>query len=136
MIFKITYYDDPEYSICNLTSDEISADALTPLDHNALLTSKISKVAPDNLTVKINVVVNNILLHIMEQVNDKMKLLASICEFVQGSGKMLSTRRLARILLYLGLLYSKIESSDMSQFLTNSIYSVGGLLKIEVRNYL
>lgn len=49
---------------------------------------------------------------------------------------MLSTRRLARILLYVGLLYSHVNPDELAPFLTNSIYTLGGLLKIEVRNYL
>ena len=49
---------------------------------------------------------------------------------------MLSTRRLARILLYVGLIYSKADPFLLAPFLTGSIYSLGGLLKIEVRNYL
>ena len=49
---------------------------------------------------------------------------------------MLSTRRLARILLYIGLIYSKVEAMLLAPFLIGSIYSLGGLLKIEVRNYL
>ena len=49
---------------------------------------------------------------------------------------MISTRRLARILLYVGLLYSKVGAQELAPFLTESIYQIGGLLKIEVRNYL
>ena len=57
-------------------------------------------------------------------------------DFIHSSGKMLSTRRLARILLYVGLIYSKADPFLLAPFLTGSIYSLGGLLKIEVRNYL
>ena len=56
---------------------------------------------------KINLVVNNILMHHMEQVkradrDAKMRLLLAIAEFIHGTAKMISTRRLARILFYLG----------------------------------
>ena len=65
-----------------------------------------------------------------------MKLLLSLAEFIHGSGKMISTRRLARILFYLGNLYSQIETLQQAPFLMGSIFALGGLLKIEVRNYL
>lgn len=66
----------------------------------------------------------------------KMRLLLAIAEFIHGATKMISTRRLARILVYMGLLYSKVESLQQAPFLMGSIFTLGGLLKIEVRNYL
>ena len=38
-----------------------------------------------------------------------MRLLLSIAAFIHGKAKMISTRRLARILFYLGILYDKVE---------------------------
>ena len=92
-------------------------------------------------TVKINIVVNNILLRHLEQVgradrDAKMRLLLALAEFIHGSTRMISTRRLARILLYLGLLFDKVEPLQQAPFLMGSIFTLGGLLKIEVRNYL
>ena len=68
--------------------------------------------------------------------NQKMKLLLSIAEFIHSGRKVVSTRRLGRILFYSGLLYSKIEVLQQAPFLMGSIFTLGGLLKIEVRNYL
>lgn len=90
---------------------------------------------------KINVVVNNILMHHLEQVGQadkdaKMRLLFSLAEFIHGTTKMLSTKRLARILFYLGQLYDRVETLQQAPFLMGSIFTLGGLLKIEVRNYL
>lgn len=56
-------------------------------------------------------VVNNILLHHLDQVatgsrDHKMRMLLAIAEFIHSSPKMISTRRLARILYYMALLYS------------------------------
>lgn len=65
-----------------------------------------------------------------------MALLLSLAEFIHGTNSMISTRRLARILFYLGLLYDKVEPLQQAPFLMGSIYTLGGLLKIEVRNYL
>ena len=86
--------------------------------------------------------VNNILLHHLDQVGNKgdrdckMRLLLTIAEFIHGGSKMVSTRRLARILFYLGLLYEKVETLQQAPFLMGSIFTLGGLMKIEVRNYL
>lgn len=65
-----------------------------------------------------------------------MRLLLAIAEFIHSATKMISTRRLARILVYMGLLYSKVEFLQQAPFLMGSIFTLGGLLKIEVRNYL
>ena len=49
---------------------------------------------------------------------------------------MISTRRLARILVLLGTLLAKVGTLQQAPFLMGSLYQLGGLLKIEVRNYL
>jgi len=64
---------------------------------------------------QINMVVNNILLHHLDQVStasrdQKMRMLLAIAEFIHSSPKMISTRRLARILYYMALLYSQVET--------------------------
>ena len=90
---------------------------------------------------QINVVVNNILLHHFDQIgrgtkDHKMKLLLAIAEYIHNESKAVSTRRLGRIMFYSGLLYAKIEVLQQAPFLMGSIFTLGGLLKIEVRNYL
>ena len=49
---------------------------------------------------------------------------------------MINTRRLARILHYVSQLYEKVLETDQAPFLIGTIFQLGGLLKIEVRNYL
>ena len=49
---------------------------------------------------------------------------------------MINTRRLARILYYVSQLYEKVIETDQAPFLIGTIFQLGGLLKIEVRNYL
>ena len=138
IVFKITYYDDPETCICNTPLTSLSTDS-TPETHEELLV-RLEEVAPMEKS-KINTVVNNILMHHIDQVgrgsrDHKMRMLISLAEFIHNSPKMISTRRLARIVYYLALLYSKIEVLQQAPFLMGSIYTLGGLLKIEVRNYL
>ena len=64
---------------------------------------------------KINVVVNNILLRHLEEIKDadkgsKMTLLLAMADVIHGGENMISTRRLARIVLYLALLFAKVET--------------------------
>ena len=137
IVFKITYYDDPDTSVCNAPLSDLTTD-LTFQSHSTLLAA-LEDHAMEK--AKINCVVNNILLHHLQQVgggsrDHKMRLLISLAEFIHSAIKMISTRRLARILYYMALLYSKIEVLQQAPFLMGSIFTLGGLLKIEVRNYL
>jgi hypothetical protein len=51
--------------------------------------------------------------------------------------KQVSTKRVARILCYLtGLLNSVRGQKFSGKFLPGMLFSIGGLLKLEARNYL
>ena len=65
-----------------------------------------------------------------------MNLLVALAEFIHSSPKMISTRRLARIVYYLAQMYSRMEKLQQAPFLMGSIFTLGGLMKMEVRNYL
>lgn len=108
------------------------------MTHEKVLEMVEDQVMPQS---QINVVVNNILLHHMEQIGQgtreqKMALLLAIAEFIHNADKQVSTRRLGRIMFYSSLLYSKMEVLQQAPFLMGSIFTLGGLLKVEVRNYL
>ena len=81
------------------------------MTHEKVLEMVEDQVMPQS---QINVVVNNILLHHMEQIGQgtreqKMALLLAIAEFIHNADKQVSTRRLGRIMFYSSLLYSKME---------------------------
>lgn len=59
IVFKITYYDEPEFAVCNQPFVELTSEQ-TPVEHANLL-SKLGSLT--SVKSKINVVVNNILLH-------------------------------------------------------------------------
>lgn len=112
VVFKITYYDDPETAICNTPLDSLVVDE-KPQTHAILLTNLEEHVLEKS---KINVVISNILIRHLDTVRDhgtrdhKMRLLISLAEFIHSSPSMISTRRLARIVYYLGMLYARIET--------------------------
>lgn len=112
VVFKITYYDDPDTAICNAPLDALVVDQ-KPQAHADLLVSLEDQAMEKS---KINIVVNNILLYHLETVGNqgtrdhKMRLLISLAEFIHSSPKMISTRRLARIIYYLGQLYARVET--------------------------
>lgn len=59
-----------------------------------------------------------------------------MAEILYGSEKMISTRRLARILVYCGLLISGVKQEEKSKYIAGTLFCLGGLLKFEARNYL
>ena len=65
------------------------------------------------------------------------KMISSMGELIYNQEKQVSTKRVARIVTYLSLLFtstSKLKTS--AKFLPGMLYAVGGLLKVETRNYL
>lgn len=56
--------------------------------------------------------------------------------FTDDAPKTISTRRLARIMLYIGLLLRQVKPEKKAQFTMGSLFALGGLLKVEARNYL
>lgn len=65
-------------------------------------------------------------------------MLISLGEIIYDNEmKQVSTKRVARILCYLaGLLESVMELKNSGKFLPGMLFSIGGLLKLEARNYL
>ena len=62
VIFKITYYDFPEHAVCNSPLTELSSEQ-KPLQHDQLLEMLEGL---DKAQAKINVAVNNLLLHFLD----------------------------------------------------------------------
>ena len=62
VIFKITYYDFPEHAVCNSPLTELTSEQ-TPLQHDQLLEMLEGL---DKAQAKINVAVNNLLLHFLD----------------------------------------------------------------------
>ena len=58
-------------------------------------------------------------------------------ELIYNQEKQVSTKRVARIVMYLSLMFNSTRSLKTSaKFLPGMLYAVGGLLKVETRNYL
>ena len=90
---------------------------------------------------KVNIVINNILIkHVMamKSASDdmKQKFMMSLAEIIYGEEKMISTRRLGRVMLYMSLLFDIVSGPKQAQYMMGSLFAMGGLLKIEARNYL
>jgi len=49
---------------------------------------------------------------------------------------MISTKRLARVIVYLGVLFKVVDVDERSKFLQGTLFALGGLLKVEARNYM
>ena len=90
---------------------------------------------------KVNILVNNILLkHVMamKDVADdtKQKFMMSLAEILYGEEKMISTKRLGRVMVYMSLIFDIVNGPKQAQYMMGSLFAMGGLLKIEARNYL
>lgn len=58
-------------------------------------------------------------------------------ELIYNQEKQVSTKRVARIITYLGLLFKSTSTlQNSAKFLPGMLYAVGGMLKVEARNYL
>jgi hypothetical protein len=58
-------------------------------------------------------------------------------EILFGQQKQVATKRLSRVMLYLGMLITQTQAmSNGSKFMQGTLFSMGGLMKIEARNYL
>ena len=140
VIFRLTNYDDRECSVVNMKINEEAPLPFAILSYD-MMDRKLSSM--DNIDKRINVVVNNILMRMINtmrapEVSDDMrqKVLMSICEVIYTQEKMISTRRLARIMLYLGALVQVVDVTKQSGYFMGALFSIGGLLKVEARNYL
>lgn len=65
------------------------------------------------------------------------KLLISLGDIIYNNDSQVSTKRVARIILYSTKLFLKTyQYTNSAKFLPGTLYAIGGLLKIEGRNYL
>lgn len=122
-----------QYSVTNQPLDQLRV--LEPEE----MEEELGKV--DEYTTKINILVNNLLMKqvlAMEDASDQVKqnLTIAIAEIIYGEERIISTRRLSRIMIYLGLLFNLVRGPKQAQYMMGSLFALGGLLKIEARNYL
>ena len=90
---------------------------------------------------KVNLLVNNLLMKqilAMEEASDqvRMNLMIAVAEVLYGEEKMISTRRLGRIMVYMGLLFNLVRGPKQAKYMMGSLFALGGMLKVEARNYL
>lgn len=65
------------------------------------------------------------------------KLLISLGDVIYNSDSQVSTKRVARIVVYSSKLFLKTyQYTNVAKFLPGTLYAIGGLLKVEGRNYL
>lgn len=64
-------------------------------------------------------------------------MLISLGEIIYDNEKQVSTKRVARIITYIADLFVSTKSlQNGSKFMPGMLYAIGGLLKVEARNYL
>ena len=66
----------------------------------------------------------------------KKDVFTSICEIIFTQEKIISTRKIARLMFYLGALVQLVDIRKQSGYFMGALFAVGGILKIEARNYL
>lgn len=67
--------------------------------------------------------------------SDKQKLLVQAAELLYTADKMVSTEKVAKLLIYFAKLFS-IVPEKRSKYMQGSLFAIGGLLKIEAKSYL
>jgi hypothetical protein len=144
-MFKLTTYNE-RYVICNalleLDGKSESFGGLRP-NHPPAPEQEV------NINGNINFLVNNLLLkQIMAAKESSLdflqKLLISMSQVImeQSRAEISSTQRLARILIYLAILFfdtvpANVEAvNKRAKFLMGTLFQLGGCLKVEARNYL
>lgn len=135
IIFKLTHYDK-QFVISN--TDDFTK--IEPMSHEKIL-QMLSTIDDQNSEDKINILVNNLLLRNIFEIkrgskDQRMCLLLAIAEIIFEAEKMIATKKLARILFYLGFLIDQVPLEDQHSFLAGTMFALGGLLKIEARNFL
>ena len=133
LVFRLCFYNDKQYSVSNHPLEQIRV--LEPDEIQEAIGKAELPIA------KVNIVVNNLLtkqIMAMTKSSDeaKMKLMMSLGEILFTEEKMISTRRLGRIMVYMGLLFDLVRGPKQAQYMMGSLFGLGGLLKIEARNYL
>ena len=87
-----------------------------------------------HIEAKINFVVNNLLSKMLWHC-DKQKLLIQVAELLFSQDKLVSTQKVAKLLVFFGKLF-EVVTSQRSKYLQGSLFGLGGLLKLEAKSYL
>jgi len=88
---------------------------------------------------KCNYLINNLMkkqIACTHGTEPQMKLLMGISEVLYSSDGLGSTFKLAKIIVYFGKLFARMDLNDRSKYIMGSLFAIGGLLKIEARSYL
>ena len=114
IVFKLTYY------------------------HHGGIFEEVPSTAPTE--ARINFAIHQVLTKILltpKSEEQSQKILISLGEIIYSQDKQVSTKRVSRIMIYLSMLFKSTEQlNSSSKFLPGMLYTLGGLLKVEARNYL
>ena len=89
---------------------------IEPISHTDLVKS-VDEIYDENAEEKVNLLVNNLLLRNIFEIkkgtkDQRMCLLLAIAEIIFEAEKMIATKKLARILFYLGFLIDQVPLED------------------------
>ena len=92
---------------------------------------------------RVNLIINNLLVKQILATKDahedmRQKMLVQVAEllFTDDAPKTISTRRLAKIMVFSALLLRQVPAEKRAPYMMGSLFAMGGLLKIEARNFL
>ena len=110
---------------------------LTFYNHTQIFGEEVADPTPE---AKVNLIVHRILAKLIDTPSDGEmhgKLLISLGDIIYNNDSQVSTKRVARIVVYSTKLFLKTYKYENSaKFLPGTLYAMGGLLKVEGRNYL
>lgn len=86
---------------------------------------------------QINFLVNDLMLKQILFVKDKLQILICMGELIHTRG-FLSTKRVAKILHFFQFMIHNLpsDSKEHYKYLMGTLYSIGGMLKLEAKSYL
>eukprot|EP00347_Sterkiella_histriomuscorum_P018080 403346866 len=152
-IFKLTFYGQ-EYAVTNHVFNsndlerkqeneqmqDVGEEAKLSQEYMSLsiLQHEIVKDKVENeithIEQKINFVINNLLTKMLYHC-DKQKLLMQAAEVLYSSEKLVSTQKVAKLLVYFGKLFMLVDY-QRCKYLQGSLFALGGVLKLEAKSYL
>lgn len=68
--------------------------------------------------------------------SDKQKILISSAELLYTQDKMVSTQKVAKLLLFFCKLFDTVPPTQRPMYMQGSLFAIGALLKLEAKSYL
>ncbi|CDW80555.1 UNKNOWN [Stylonychia lemnae] len=131
-IFKLTYYEQ-EYAVINDEQIDLQDSYLNlRIQTHEEVSQKLDQITHPQ--AKSNYLVNNLLAKMLFEC-DKQKLLIQTAEILYSTDKIISTQKVAKLLVYFGRLF-QIVGNNRCKYLMGSLFAIGGLLKLEAKSYL